>query len=61
MNKQYLRDKDVAEMLSIGRSSVWRMAKEGKLPAPFKLSERVTVWKLSDIEAFVASRMEAVA
>ena len=61
MNKQYLRDKQVAEMLSIGRSSVWRLAKEGKLPAPFKMSERVTVWKLSDIEAFVASRMEAVA
>ena len=58
---QYLRDKQVAEMLTIGRSSVWRMAKEGKLPTPIKLSERVTVWKLSDIEAFVASRMEAVA
>jgi predicted DNA-binding transcriptional regulator AlpA len=58
---QYLRDKQVAEMLTIGRSSVWRMAKEGKLPAPIKLSERVTVWKLSDIEAFIASRMEVVA
>jgi predicted DNA-binding transcriptional regulator AlpA len=58
---QYLRDKQVAEMLTIGRSSVWRMTKEGKLPAPIKLSERVTVWKLSDIEAFIASRMEAVA
>lgn len=58
---QYLRDKQVAEMLTIGRSSVWRMAKEGKLPAPIKLSERVTVWKLSDIEAFVILRMEAVA
>jgi prophage regulatory protein len=50
----------VAEMLTIGRSSVWRMAKEGKLPAPIKLSQRVTVWKLSDIEAFIASK-EAVA
>jgi prophage regulatory protein len=57
---QYLRDKQVAEMLTIGRSSVWRMTKEGKLPAPIKLSERVTVWKLSDIEAFIASK-EAVA
>jgi predicted DNA-binding transcriptional regulator AlpA len=37
------------------------MAKNGTLPAPIKLSERVTVWKLSDIEAFIASRMEAVA
>lgn len=57
--KQYLRDKDVAEMLTIGRSSVWRMAKEGKLPAPIKLSERVTVWRASDIEAFISSKEAA--
>lgn len=61
MNQQYLRDKQVAEILTIGRSSVWRLVKEGKLPAPLKISERVTVWKLSDIEAFIASRMEAIA
>lgn len=58
---QYLRDKDVAKITTMGRSSVWRLSKEGKLPAPIKLSERVTVWKLSEIEAFIASRMEVVA
>jgi predicted DNA-binding transcriptional regulator AlpA len=57
---QVIRDKEVAKILSIGRSSVWRMAKNGTLPAPIKLSERVTVWKLSDIEAFIASK-EAIA
>lgn len=59
--EQYFRDKQVAKMTSMSRASVWRLAKAGKLPAPIKLSERVTVWRLSDIEAFIASRMEAVA
>lgn len=61
MEQQCIRDKQVAKMTSMSRASVWRLAKAGKLPAPIKLSERVTVWRLSDIEAFIASRMEAVA
>lgn len=48
--KVYLRDKQVAEMLSIGRSTVWHYVKIGKLPKPFKLSPRVSIWKVSDIE-----------
>lgn len=54
--EQYLRDKQVSEKLSMSRASVWRLAKAGKLPAPIKLSERVTVWRASDIEAFIASK-----
>jgi len=61
MEQQYIRDKDVAKITSLSRASVWRLSKEGKLPAPIKLSERTTVWRLSDIEAFIVSRMEAVA
>lgn len=54
--EQYLRDKQVAEKLSMSRASVWRLAKAGKLPAPIKLSERVTVWRASEIEAFITSK-----
>lgn len=52
--EKYLRVKDVAEMLSIGKSTVWLYAKTGKLPKPIKLSPNVTVWKLSDIEQMLA-------
>lgn len=55
---QLLRDKDVAQLLSIGKSTVWLYASNGTLPKPTKLSDRVSVWKLSDIEAFIASRLE---
>ena len=46
--KKYYRAKEVAKYLSIGRSTVWLFAKEGKL-TPKKLSERVTVFDIEEI------------
>lgn len=53
--ERFLRVKDVAEMLSIGKSTVWLYTKAGRLPKPIKLSPKVTVWKLSEIEQFMSS------
>ena len=44
-----MRDKDVAEVLSISRSHVWNLVKRGKFPAPIKLSGKITVWKSVDV------------
>lgn len=55
--RELLRDKEVAEMLTIGRSTVWLYVKQGKLPKPIKMSERVSVWCVSDIRAFINSMM----
>lgn len=41
--KRYLRDKKVAHMLSISRSTIWLWTKLGKLLKPIKLSQRVTI------------------
>jgi len=54
------RVKEVAEYLGIGVSTVWYYAKQGLLK-PIKLSPRVTVFKKSDIDAFIASRIDEVA
>ena len=46
--KRDYRAKEVAKHLSIGLSTVWLYAKEGKL-TPKKLSERVTVFDIEEI------------
>ena len=51
MLKQYLSDKAVAARYQIGRSSVWRLSKQSKLPKPIKLNGS-TRWKLTDLEAW---------
>lgn len=43
-------------LLPLGESTIWEKVKRGKFPAPIKLSERVTVWRLSDVQAWIESR-----
>ena len=45
--KQYFRAKELAEHFSIGLSTVWLYAKQGKLH-PKKLSERVTLFDINE-------------
>ena len=54
MTERVLRVPKVAEKLSISVSTVWQYARQGKIPKPIKLSPRVSVWKESDIDAFLA-------
>ena len=55
MNELF-RVKAVASYLGVGVSTVWLFTKQGKINA-IKLSDRVTVWAKSDLDAFITSRM----
>ena len=50
-----IRLPQVAELLGVSKSTVWMYAREGKLPKATKLSPRVSVWKESEILAYIAS------
>lgn len=54
-NERYLRDLAVAQRYGVSRQTVWRWAAQGMLPVPFKLSEGVTRWRMSDLIAHEAS------
>lgn len=57
MFKKFLRVGGVAAKLGIGVSSVWRLIHtEGNFPRPIKLSQRVTVWEETEIEAYMAEK-----
>ncbi|MFY9074094.1 DNA-binding protein [Malaciobacter mytili] len=52
--KRYYRAKEVAEFLGIALSTVWLYAKQGKL-TPKKLSSRVTVFEVSEMNSLIQS------
>jgi prophage regulatory protein len=54
-----LRVREVAARCGIGVSTVWKWAASGKLPPPFNLSSRCTVWRASAIDAFLRRAEEA--
>jgi len=51
--KRYYRAKEVAEYLAIGLSTVWALAKDGKL-TKIKLSSKVTVFDIKEIDMLIA-------
>lgn len=49
---QLLRVSDVAKILCLGVSSVWRLARNGQIPAPIRVGGS-TRWRRADIEALI--------
>ena len=50
----YVRQPVVQGLFAISAATVWRMVKRGTLPAPRKLSERVTAWNVGDLRKALA-------
>lgn len=53
MEERFLRLSQVLERIPVGKSTWWAWIACGKAPKGLKLSEKVTVWKESDIQAFI--------
>jgi len=49
---QNLRPKEAAKYLACGLSTLWYWQKKGLLKS-YKLSDRVTIFKKSDLDAFI--------
>lgn len=41
-------------ILPVGNTTLWRMCKDGRFPAPIQLSTRLTVWRVEDVRAWLA-------
>ncbi len=53
MNDKLIRLPELMKRTGLGKSTVWAWVKAGKLPKPHKLSPRVSVWKESELNAFI--------
>lgn len=54
----FLKAGQVSERESISVPTIWRWVREGRFPAPVKLGENCTRWRLADLEAWEAERCE---
>lgn len=50
-----VRQPVVQALVGCSSATVWRMVKRGTLPAPRKLSERVTAWNVGDLRKALAA------
>ena len=52
-NLGFLRLPDVLKLFPVSRSTWWQGVKDGKFPAPVKLTERTTAWLAEDIQRLI--------
>jgi predicted DNA-binding transcriptional regulator AlpA len=50
-----VRQPVVEALVGCSAATIWRMVKRGTLPAPRKLSERVTAWNVGDLRKALAA------
>ena len=43
-------------LLPMGETTIWDKVRAGEFPTPIKLTERITAWRIEDIEAWMASK-----
>ena len=53
---QFLRIRDVCQMLRISKPTLWRLRRSPDFPAPTQLSDRAIGWSRDDIQTWVAAR-----
>ncbi len=53
---RYIRIKELAEMLGIGESTIYKQITKNKFPKQIKLTERTAVWRLSEVNEWINER-----
>ncbi|WP_406825430.1 helix-turn-helix transcriptional regulator [Pedobacter sp. KACC 23697] len=51
----FIRLKTVLNLYPVSKSTWWNGCRDGRFPKPYKLSKKVTAWKLSDIQKLLSS------
>ena len=56
---KYLRAKKCAEYLNIAETTFWHWVSDGLIKKGIRLSARVTVWNIEDLNDFIKRRQKA--
>ena len=59
MHSQILRRKDVEAMIGLSRSTIYKLISQEMFPKPVQLGRRAVGWRLSDIEAWLNTRVSS--
>ena len=52
----FISANELAELLNVNRSTIWRWRNANALPAAYRISPKVVRWHLGEIKKWMASR-----
>jgi prophage regulatory protein len=58
---RYIRPRDLAALLAVHRSTLWRWVHAGHLPRPVHLGPKIVAWDANAIDVWLAARRSAEA
>ena len=56
---RFVRLPEVKTTVGFGKSTIYAKISDGTFPKPIKLADRISVWKLTDIEKWMNEEIEA--
>ena len=59
MLKKIYKATEVAEYVNVSKSQIYKLVQQGRLPKPIKLGERGSGWLITEIDAWLQSRVDA--
>jgi prophage regulatory protein len=54
--RQFIRAQELAAMLAVHRTTLWRWVHDGHLPPPVRLGPNTVAWESTQIDAWLAAR-----
>ena len=60
-DERLLRVKEVASLIGVSRSTIYRMVEAGQFPQPIRIGPRASRWRLSEVLEWMTSRPLATA
>jgi len=57
--RQFLRLKQVKQIVGLGRTCIYQKIKDGEFPPPIPIGIRAVAWLSTDLEEWVSARVDA--
>jgi predicted DNA-binding transcriptional regulator AlpA len=57
--ERFLRLPQILRLIPIGKSTLWERVKKGEFPKQIKLGSKISVWKESDVRAYIDDHCRA--
>jgi prophage regulatory protein len=56
--RRYIRARELAGILAVHRTTLWRWVNDGHLPRPVQLGPNTVAWDSNEIDAWLAARLD---
>jgi prophage regulatory protein len=50
---RYIRFKELRKLVPLGRTTIWKMMKEGRFPPSYRIGKAATAWLDSEVEDWI--------